>query len=138
MSRPTKLPDGFAASWMAGNSTQLAQVIPYSGQISFGYRYKSKRQVRKWCNRKLRRSVYASMMGNGPKWWHVSAPICRVCHKEHKGNYSTAILPKLGWKVAAPVACPTYGETVPQEGRGVPRVVYVIAIAIVLFAIIKL
>ena len=52
------------------------------------------------------------MMGNGPKWWHVSAPICRVCHKEHKGNYSTAILPELGWKVAVtnPVACPTYGE----------------------------
>ena len=78
------------------------------------------------------------MMGNGPKWWHVSAPICRVCHKEHKGNYSTAILPKLGWKVAAPVACPASSETVPQEGRGVPKVVYVIAIAIVLFGIIKL
>ena len=96
---------------MAGNSTQFAQVIPYSGQISFGYRYKSKRQVRKWCNRKLRRSVYASMMGNGPKWWHVSAPICRVCHKEHKGNYSTVVLPGLGWKAAAPVACPTIRGT---------------------------
>ena len=124
---------------MAGNSTQFAQVIPYSGQISFGYRYKSKRQVRKWCNRKLRRSVYASMMGNGPKLWHVSAPICRVCNKEHKGNYSTAILPELGWKVAVtnPVACPEY-DFAPQEGRGIPKVIYVIAIAIVLFGIIKL
>ncbi|MHC8597705.1 hypothetical protein ACYVVU_05365 [Arenicellales bacterium IMCC55707] len=40
--------------------------------------------------------------------------------------------------MAAPVACPASGETVPHEGRGIPKVIYVIAIAIVLFGIIKL